>query len=96
MTLRKKFMNKRLLLLITLASVSIASFAQDVKAKIDVQAKDPATKERAAKADVFIQNKHIIADTVGNDGGNTLHKKTPATIGKKKTLKKQCPPTGSK
>ena len=92
----KKVMNKRSLLLITLASISVASFAQDVKDKIDVQAKDPATKERAAKADVFIQNRHIIADTVGYNRGNTLNQKTPATTTKKKKSKKQCASTGSK
>jgi hypothetical protein len=89
-------MNKGLLLLIPLALVSIASFAQDVKAKIDVQAKNPATKERAAKADLFIQNKHIISDTVGYNGGDTLKKKMHAAITKKKKSKKGCVPARSK
>ena len=89
-------MNKRLLLLITLGSVAVASFAQDIRAKIDVQAKDPATKQRAAKADVFIQNNHIIADTVGYEGGSTLNRKKPATATKKKKSKKQCVFAGPK
>ena len=89
-------MNKRLLLLVPLAAVSVDAFAQDVKAKIDVQAKNAATKERAAKADLFIQNQHIISDTVRYDGGDTLKKKTHAAITKKKKSKKGCVPARSK
>jgi hypothetical protein len=89
-------MNKRILLLIALASVSIVSLAQDVKAKIDRHAKDPATKERAAKADVFIQNKHVVADTVSYNGGNAVNKKAPVITTKKKKSKKLCGSTRPK
>ena len=72
-----------------MALISSASIAQDVKKKIDEQAKDPRTKENAAKADVFIQNKHIIADSsVQYKPASTVTKKSATTTKKKKA--KRC------
>lgn len=43
--------------------LSLNSISQTVRDKIEKQAKDPITKENAAKADVYVQKK-IIFDTV--------------------------------
>jgi len=55
-------MNK-LLLTGLITCLSMASFAQSAKEKIDKVAKDPMTKENAAKADVRLHDKKIIADS---------------------------------
>lgn len=90
-------MNKISLLL---ASVVIcgSALAQDVKKKIDEHAKDPKTKENAAKADVFIQKKRIIADSSAtyHSANNTINKKASTTVKKKKASKKNCSPKSTK
>jgi hypothetical protein len=59
-------MNRKLTLLITATLFSMASFAQTVKEGIDKAAKDPATKENAAKADVKLLDKTIITNNSSN------------------------------
>lgn len=54
-------MNK--FLLMAAAFIATTSFSQEVKKKIEGQAKDPQTKENAAKADVLIIDKKKISDT---------------------------------
>jgi hypothetical protein len=54
---------KKLLLFAIVVSMSTASFSQDVRKKIDEQAKDKKTAENAAKADVFVVDKKKISDT---------------------------------
>ena len=69
--------------------ISILSFAQDVKKKVNEHAKDPKTKEYAAKADVFIQKKQTIADTTAQyKRGQASTKKLSVATKKKKTTKK--------
>ncbi len=55
-------MNK-VLLLIVVAFISTTSFGQEIKKKIEGQAKDPKTMENAAKADVLIIDKKKISDS---------------------------------
>lgn len=55
-------MNK-VLLLAAAVLITTASFSQEVHKKIEGQAKDPKTKENAAKADVLIIDKKKISDT---------------------------------
>ena len=45
------------------AMISVTSFAQTNKDKIESQARNPSTSENAAKADDYIINKKIIADS---------------------------------
>lgn len=81
---------KKQLLFLSIVLLSTASFAQDVKKKIDAQAKDPKTKENAAKADVFVQKKTIMDSSVDYKTSNTKAVKTSAvTKSKKKTVKKK-------
>lgn len=90
-------MQKKITLLASVVLMCGASLAQDVKKKIDEHAKDPKTKENAAKADVFIQNKRIVADTTAQyKAGSTTSKKVSPTTKKKKTSKKRCSPTVTK
>ncbi len=42
----------------------MASFAQTINENIDKAAKNPSTKENAAKADVRLHDKKIITDSV--------------------------------
>jgi DeoR/GlpR family transcriptional regulator of sugar metabolism len=55
-------MNKIVLLIVT-AFISATSVGQEVKKKIEGQAKDPKTMENAAKADVLIIDKKKISDS---------------------------------
>ena len=50
---RKAMKKKMFVLLLAAALISIGSFAQSSKDKIEKQAKDPATRENAAKADNY-------------------------------------------
>jgi hypothetical protein len=56
-------MNKKIFLLAIVTSLSMASFAQTINENIDKAAKNPSTKENAAKADVRLHDKKIITDS---------------------------------
>lgn len=72
-------------------TIAIASFlfftnnasAQTIGQQIDKLAKDPATAERAAKADVY-----IIGKKISNDSTAATYRKPDAVATKKK--KRQC------
>jgi hypothetical protein len=51
-------------ILVAIIFFSVSVQAQTIREKIDQQAKDPKTKENAAKADVYIVNKKAITDSV--------------------------------
>lgn len=70
-------MKKQLLFLTTIIMISSIAFAQDVRKKIDAQAKDPKTKENAAKADVFVQKKTIMDSTVNCTSSSTASERNP-------------------
>ncbi len=53
--------------------LSLNGYSQTIKDKINKQAEDPATKENAAKADVYVQ-KNIIYDTA------TINKKEAVVL----------------
>lgn len=73
---------------IALCFLSLNSFSQTVNDKINKQAKDPATKENAAKADVYIQ-KNIIADTATLNKNTGLKDEPKKVLIKKKKKKKK-------
>ena len=52
-----------ILILLGVLYFSNYSNAQTIREKIDKQAKDPKTKENAAKADVYIVDQKVIADS---------------------------------
>lgn len=56
-------MNKKIILLAIVSTLYMTSFSQTTKENINKAAKDPATKENAAKADVRLHNKQIIMDS---------------------------------
>ena len=63
--------------------ISMISFSQTTKDKIEKLSKDPKTSENAAKADVYIiNNKKIICDTTSNRLQAT--RSAPKTTPKKK------------
>lgn len=80
-------MNKKILLLAFITSLSMASFAQTINKNIDKAAKDPATKENAAKADVRLHDKKIITDS------SSVQPQKTAAIDKKKK-KRSCKKSG--
>jgi len=51
------------LLIAAITLISTASVSQEVKRKIEAQAKNPKTKQNAAKADVLIIDKKQISDS---------------------------------
>ena len=53
----------KFLLIAAITLISTTSFSQEVKRKIEAQAKDPKTKQNAAKADVLIIDKKRISDS---------------------------------
>lgn len=57
---------KKIVLLWMLMAVSTFVFAQTIEDKIGQNAKDPRTKENAAKADVYIMERQIKSDTLNN------------------------------
>ena len=63
------------------------AFAQTIKDNIQKRAKDPATTENAAKADVYIQGHKITNDS------SAAQKTQPATTGRKK-YQKNCSKKG--
>ena len=69
--------------------ISIATLAQSVRAGIEKAAKNPSTKENAAKADVRMHDKRVIADS--SDG-----KILPSATSHDKKKKKYCIPPGKK
>lgn len=56
-------MNKKLLTVVLFLGLSSGAFSQAVKQTIDKAAKNPATKENAAKADVRLIKKKAIKDS---------------------------------
>jgi hypothetical protein len=56
-------MKKKINLFALSTFLSMASLAQTVQQNIDKAAKDPSTKENAAKADVRLHDKKTIADS---------------------------------
>lgn len=70
-------MNRKMFLLLFSTFVAMASFSQTTKQVIDKAAKNPQTKENAAKADVRLHNKKVIADS-------SSLQQTPANKKKKK------------
>jgi hypothetical protein len=76
-------MNKNLIMLTIIMGLSASAFSQSVKQNIDKAAKNPTTKENAAKADVYIHKKKTISDST------LAGKKQPlSAVDKKK--KKNC------
>jgi hypothetical protein len=56
-------MNKKFITLTIIMGLSATAFSQAAKQHIDKAAKNPATKENAAKADVYIHKKKVISDS---------------------------------
>jgi len=56
-------MKKQLLLFCIAGLVTLASYGQATTEKLNQLKKDPQTNEHAAKADVFIIDKKIVADS---------------------------------
>lgn len=54
---------KFMLILLGFLAFSSYSNAQTIEEKIDKHAKDPKTKEKAAKADVYIVDQKVISDS---------------------------------
>jgi hypothetical protein len=77
-------MNKNLLMLTIIMGLSANTFSQSVKQNIDKAAKNPATKENAAKADVYLHKKKLISDS-------TLEEKKQPVSAADKKRKKKCP-----
>lgn len=55
-------MFKKILILLSFSFLSLYSFSQTVSENIEKAAKDPKTKENAAKADVYVADKKIISN----------------------------------
>jgi hypothetical protein len=78
-------MNKKIFLLTTfLTALSMTSFSQTIKDNIDKAAKNPSTKENAAKADVHLHNKTTIIDS------SFLKNFSQTSVLDKKKKKKNC------
>jgi hypothetical protein len=82
---------KKALFFIAAALMFAASFSQDVRKKIEEQAKDPKTKENADKADVLLIDKKKISDTamvkhIPPSTSSTVYK--PVQKSSKKKVKK--------
>ncbi len=72
----------------SLSLLSLNSISQTVRDKINKQAKDPATRENAAKADVYVQ-KNIIYDTLPvNKKGTVIVKDQHKVVIHKKKKRK--------
>ncbi len=56
-------MKKTLGLIMLTGIISLSSFAQQSRDKIENQARDPKTRENAAKADRYIMDKKTISDS---------------------------------
>lgn len=56
-------MKGKIFLVLLSTTMAMVSFSQTTKQVIDKAAKDPQAKENAAKADVFLHKKKIIADS---------------------------------
>ena len=69
--------------------ITVKTFAQTVKEKIEQSIKDPKAKENAAKADVYIQDKTKLTDSA------TIRKEEAVT-NQKKRAKKYCKQKASK
>ncbi len=70
-------MRKKLLLMFAVTVLYMSSMAQTIRDNLDRLAKDPNTKEMAAKADVYIINKKIIHDSTQQaaQAGSSVKKK---------------------
>ncbi len=74
-------MFKKIFILLSFSFVSLYSFSQTVSENIEKAAKDPKTKENAAKADVYVADKKIISN-------NNRHPKDQALVTSKKKKEK--------
>jgi len=84
--------SKLLTLITTFCLLSLQPIAQTTSDKIKKLANDSATKERAAKADVYVIKKSIFDTAVVMGQANktvTSTKKTPAQKAKSKNVKKK-------
>jgi tryptophanyl-tRNA synthetase len=81
-------MKKKILSLLFAATmITLSASSQTIKDNIDKLAKDKNTKERAAKADVFIQKKNILDSTEIKTAPQKVIVKTPAVKQKYKASK---------
>ena len=59
-------MKKTFAFILATCIISLTSFAQNAKDKIERQARDPKTSENAAKADQYVVDKKKIYDSTSN------------------------------